>query len=405
MVQQIVIQRVIDYQKQRNNRFGTGLQRELLPDLPSLQSHALIVSGIRRCGKSTLLKQLLEKEQKKVLFLNFDDPRLSNFELSDFELLDEIIKNNRYEVLFFDEIQVIDKWELYIRQKLDEGFRVVVTGSNASLLSRELGTKLTGRHISKELFPFSYREFLQFKNFEASDKSFQKYADLGGFPELLKTNNADVLAELFENILTRDIIVRYGIRDAKLLKNLAVYLISNAGNLVTANKLAPALGAKTTTTILEYFSFLENTYLISFLPKFGYSIKAQMVNPKKVYVIDSGLLQVTSNSFRDDKGHILENMVFCELKRRRKNLFYFNESGSECDFVVLQNEKFEQVIQVCYEITTENSKRELNGLNNAMEFFKTTNGIILTFNQCDAYMYNGKKIEIMPVWQWLTQSI
>ena len=404
MVLKIVIQRVIDYQRQKINRFGAGLQRELLPDLPALQSHALIVSGIRRCGKSTLLKQLLEKEQEKVLFLSFDDPRLSDFELSDFQLLDEIIENKKYEILFFDEIQVIGKWELYIRQKLDEGFRVAVTGSNASLLSRELGTKLTGRHISKELFPFSYREFLQFKNLEANEKSFQKYTDSGGFPEFLKTNNPDVLSELFENILTRDIIVRYGIRDARLLRNLAVYLISNAGNLVTANKLTQSLGAKTATTILEYFSFLEDTYLLSFMPKFSYSIKVQMVNPKKVYVIDSGLLQVASNSFTDDKGRILENMVFCELQRKRKNLYYFNENGSECDFVVMQNEKFEQVIQVCYEMTPENSKREINGLNNVMDFFKTDKGIILTFNQHDAYMHAGKRVEIIPVWQWLTQN-
>lgn len=402
MLQQIIIQRIIDYQQQKTKRFGTGLKREVLADLPVLQSHALIVSGIRRCGKSTLLKQLLEKEQEKVLFLNFDDPRLSNFELSDFELLDEIIENKKYEILFFDEIQVVTGWELYIRQKLDEGFRVAVTGSNASLLSRELGTKLTGRHINKELFPFSYREFLQFKSLEANEKSFRKYTDAGGFPEFLKTNNPDVLSELFENILNRDIIVRYGIRDAKLLRNLAVYLISNAGNLVTANKLTQPLGAKNASTVLDYFSFLEDTYLLSFMPKFSYSLKIQMVNPKKVYVIDSGLLQVASNSFTDDKGHILENMVFCELRRKRKTVFYFNENGAECDFTVMQKDKFEQVIQVCYELTAENREREIKGLNAAMDFFKTDNGIILTFNQRDAYIHNGKRIEIYPVWQWLT---
>ena len=401
MVQQIIIQRVIDYQKQKTDRFGTGLKRELLLALPSLQSHALIVSGIRRCGKSTLLKQLIEKERKEVLFLNFEDPRLSNFELSDFELLDSIIENRKYEVLYFDEIQVVDRWELYIRQKLDEGFSIVITGSNASLLSRELGTKLTGRHVNKELFPFSYREFLQFKNLESNDKSFQKYTDSGGFPEFLKTKNPDVLTELFENILNRDIIVRYGIRDAKLLRNLTVYLISNAGNLVTANKLVHLLGAKSSATILEYFSFLEDTYLLSFIPRFSYSLKVQMVNPRKVYVIDSGLLQVTSNSFTDNKGHILENIVFCELRRKHKNLFYFNENNAECDFIVMENNNFKVAIQVCYELTAENRNREMNGLNSAMDFFKTKNGVILTYNQRDAYMHNGNRVKIMPVRQWL----
>ena len=404
MIQQAVLQLVIDIQKKKTLRFGTGFQREILPDMPALQSHALIVTGIRRCGKSTLLQQLLETDNSKKLFLSFEDPRLFNFELSDFEILDSIIESSKCETLFFDEIQVIEGWELYVRQKLDEGFRIVVTGSNASMLSRELGTKLTGRHISKELFPFSYREFLGFKGLQADEKSLQKYMKTGGFPEFIKTNNTDILTELFHDILNRDIIVRHGIRDARSLKNLAVYLASNTGNLVTASKLQQPLNMKTATTVLDYFSFLEDAYFVNFMPKFSYSLKVQMVNPRKIYVIDTGIINVASTSFTENKGHLLENIIYWELRRQGKELYYFNENKAECDFVVMKNEKFEQVIQVCYELLPENREREIRGLTEAMDFFKTDNGLIISYNQQDAFMYNNKRIEILPAWKFLMNN-
>ena len=403
MIQQSILQRVIDTQEKRFLRSGTGYKRALLPNIPSLQSHALIVTGIRRCGKSTLLKQMLEIEKGKKWFLSFEDPRLFNFEIPDFEILDRIIDDSKSETLFFDEIQVVQGWELYVRQKLDEGFRVVVTGSNASLIGRELGTKLTGRHISKELFPFSYLEFLGFKGLAADEKSLQKYINTGGFPEFLKTNNPDILTELFHDILNRDIIVRHGIRDSRSLKNLAVYLTSNVGNLVTANKLQQPLNIKTATTVLDYFSFLEESYLVHFMPKFSYSLKAQMINPRKIYITDTGMIKVASTSFTQNKGHLLENLIYLELRRAGKELYYFNENRAECDFVVMKNEKIEQVIQVCYELLPENREREMGGLTEAMAFFNTDHGLIISFNQRDAFMFNGKRVEVIPAWEYLTQ--
>jgi len=404
MIQQAVLQKIIDTQKKKMFRLGTGFQREILPNIPALQSHALIVTGIRRCGKSTLLQQMLETDDSKKLFLSFEDPRLFSFEISDFEILDSIIENSKSETLFFDEIQVIDGWELYVRQKLDEGFRVAVTGSNASMLSLELGTKLTGRHISKELFPFSYSEYLGFKNLQADEKSLQKYMSTGGFPEFIKTNNTDILTELFHDILNRDIIVRHGIRDARSLKNLAVYLVSNVGNLVTASKLQQPLNIKSAATVLDYFSFLEDAYLVNFMPKFSYSLKVQIVNPRKIYAIDPGIINVASIAFTENKGHLLENLIYWELRRQGKELYYFNENKAECDFVVMKNEKLEQVIQVCYELLPENREREIRGLTDAMDFFKTDNGLIISFNQQDAFMHNGKRIEILPAWKFLTKE-
>ena len=404
MIQQSVLQRIINTQERQFLRLGTGYKRALLPSIPSLQSHALIVTGIRRCGKSTLLKQMIETEKGKKLFLSFEDPRLFNFEIPDFEILDTIIDDSKSETLFFDEIQVVHGWELYVRQKLDEGFRVVVTGSNASLIGRELGTKLTGRHISKELFPFSYLEFLGFKGLVADEKSLLKYMDTGGFPEFLKTNNPDILIELFHDILNRDIIVRHGIRDSRSIKNLAVYLTSNTGNLVTASKLQQPLNIKTATTILDYFSFLEESYLVHFMPKFSYSLKAQMINPRKIYITDTGMIKVASTSFTQNKGHLLENLIYLELRRAGKELYYFNENKVECDFVVMKNEKLEQVIQVCYELLPENREREIRGLSDALEFFNTDNGLIISFNQRDAFMFNDKRIEVIPAWEYLAQK-
>jgi predicted AAA+ superfamily ATPase len=397
MIRQETIRQVIESQKSKLRADSSSLKRELLPALPNLNTHALIISGIRRCGKSTLLLQMLKQKHRNALYLNFEDPRLFGFELADFQLLDAIILKTNAKNLFFDEIQIINGWEWYVRQKLDEGYRIVITGSNASMLSRELGT---GRHISKELFPFSYTEFLSFNRFKASVNSWQKYTEKGGFPEVVKTGNSDILAALFSDILNRDIAVRHGIRDMSSLKRLSAYLVSNAGSLVSARKLLQPLGIQSSTTILEYFSFLEDCYLINFMPKFSYSPKAQAINPKKIFVIDPGILSVASQSFSPNKGHLLENLVYWHFRRQGKELFYFHEKHGECDFVVFKNGKFELAVQVCYELTLENSMREKNGLNEALDFFGSDNGVILTFNQKDAYIRNGKKIEIKPAWEF-----
>jgi predicted AAA+ superfamily ATPase len=405
MIRQSVIQEVISSQRQKVVRRPFGLERAALAALPGVDTHALIVSGIRRCGKSTLLLQLLKSGNRPALYVNFEDPRLFGFELPDFRLLDSVIAESKSEALFFDEIQVVDRWELYVRQKLDEGFSVAITGSNASLLSRELGTKLTGRHITKELFPFSYCEFLAFKSLPADAKSWKKYADTGGFPEFVKTGNADMLTALLYDIIARDIVVRHGIRDANALKRLAVYLISNVGAPVTAGKLQQPLGIKSTATILEYFSFLEDAYLVSFLPKFSYSAKAQLINPRKVYVIDSGIVSVASTSFTKNEGRKLENLVYWELRRRGYELYYFNESGRECDFVAMKNGQVAQVIQVCHELTPENAEREQRGLHEAMQFFGTANGVIVTSGQSDAYMHNDKPVSVTPAYRFASESL
>ncbi|MDB5025014.1 MAG: hypothetical protein JWP78_2769 [Mucilaginibacter sp.] len=288
MILQSSLSQVIETQKANLAQKDPGLKRDALASLPDLSAFALIVSGIRRCGKSTLLFQLLKERYPDALYLNFEDPRLYEFGPTDFARLDASIKASGSNVLFFDEIQIIPEWERYARQKLDEDYKLVITGSNASLLSRELGTRLTGRHITKELFPFSYHEFCSFKELPYDKSSLLSYLELGGFPEYLKQGIPEILNQLFEDILIRDIAVRYSIRDVKTLQRLAFYLLSNVSKLITGNRLKTLFEIGSTSTVMEYLSHLEYSYLLQFVPKFSYSLRKQIANPRKVYAIDTG---------------------------------------------------------------------------------------------------------------------
>jgi predicted AAA+ superfamily ATPase len=386
-------------QKENLLKLNTGLKRHRLDEMPELASHALIISGIRRCGKSTLLHQLLNKKHPNAYYLNFEDPRLFEFELNDFIKLDELIRDHESKVLFFDEIQVVEGWERYIRQKLDEDLKLVITGSNSSLLSSELGSKLTGRHITKELFPFSWKEFCEFRSLKSSDEALTEYMQTGGFPEYVKTENDGILHQLFEDILIRDIAVRFGVRDVKTLQRLALYLISNVGNLVTGNKLRRMFDVGATSTVMEYFSYLEQTWLIHFIPKFSYSLRKQSVNPRKVYAIDTGMINVNSKSFTDDFGRILENLVFLHLRRKYKEIYYFSEKG-ECDFVAFDKGKVHEVFQVCYELNPDNLDRELNGLFEALAFFDLKEGTIVSADQTDTFKKDDLVARVVPCYEY-----
>ncbi|MCL2066336.1 MAG: ATP-binding protein [Treponema sp.] len=387
-------------QKIALEKLEMGMERLLLPLLPRIKSHALVVSGIRRCGKSTLLRQFVKKQKKQYFYLNFDDVRLAPFSSVDYGLLDNVIAGSGAKLIFFDEIQSADQWELYVRQKLDEGFQLAITGSNASLLSRELGTRLTGRHLVKELFPFSYKEFLTFFKLKAGPQSLSDYLDKGGFPEYLKTGNDDILIQLQSDILLRDIAVRYGIRDTSSLRRLFVYLVSNPAQMFSPSKLTTIAGVKSPTTVLEYISYLESTYLIQLLPCFAWSLKTQSLSPKKAYILDTGLIKTGSVSFSGNLGALLENFVFNTLRLKTKDLFYFSgKKGGECDFIVSPHDK-PSCIQVCWELTAENQDREINGAIAAMDFFNLGIGKIITFNTEDIIQTAGKKIEVVPAWKF-----
>jgi predicted AAA+ superfamily ATPase len=400
MIIQSSINQIFISQRENILSRNTGLAREALSGLPDLSAYALIVSGIRRCGKSTLLFQLLKQRYPDAIYLNFEDPRLYEFDIKDFSRLDKVIEETGSKVLLFDEIQIVAEWERYVRQKLDEGYKLIITGSNASLLSRELGTKLTGRHITKELFPFSYREFTVFRQVEPSVDSLLQYLDTGGFPEYVKQGINEILNYIFDDILIRDIAVRYGIREVKTLQRLALYLLSNAGKPITANRLKSLFEVGSTNTITEYLSYLEDSYLFYFIPKFSYSLRKQAVNPRKVYVIDTGMIRVNSGSFMDDSGRKLENLVYLHLRRKYKEIYYFTEK-KECDFVIVNNGVAVEAMQVCYNLTQDNVDREIDGLVEALTFLNFSQGRIITLHQKDRYEKGGKIIEVIPCHEFL----
>lgn len=403
MISKIELMEACKIQKNRLMKNNSYL-REMLCGFPKkLHDFALVISGIRRCGKSTLMGQMMseaENQGQTVFYLNFDMPQAYGFEFDDFRIVDEILSEKQYDMLFFDEIQVVNGWEIYVRGKLDDGCKVVVTGSNASMLSRELGTKLTGRHITRELFPFSYREFCGYRALPVGEDSLKQYLNIGGFPKYVETGEEELLEELVKDILYRDIVVRYNLRDERTLKLILSLLLSNVGNMVTASKLKQMLGVKSVSTITDYFSFFEQTYLLAFVPKFAYSIKAQLVNPKKVYCVDNGIVSTMCQSFSRNDGHKLENMVYCHLRRKYNEIFYFNDGTGECDFIVANGGVPQMAIQVCCQLTAENRDREVKGLCMAMSALNIEDGYLLTFNQNDKIVENGKIIQVKPTHEW-----
>ena len=387
--------------QQNKIQLNLGMPRDMSTNFGiPLDGFATVISGIRRCGKSTLMGQIIAKTNEPYIYINFDTPKLNGFTSADFELIDQIAQESNSKHLFFDEIQLVSGWESYVRSTLDAGFRVMVTGSNATMLSQELGTRLTGRHITKELFPFSFEEYCQFLNVIPSKDSLSDYLWKGGFPQYLKQQNEEVLTFLLDDILYRDIAVRHGVKDVPALQSLMFYLITNVGNLVSANKLTQVVHVKTAKTILEYFSYLTQTYLVEFVSRYSYSYKVQIISPKKVYCIDNGLHSAVTTSATTDEGRRLENMVYCEFRRRHKIIFYYSEEGSECDFIICEKNVPQIAYQVCLELNRDNQDREIRGLLSAMSNLNISKGIILTLNQEDTIIQEGKRIQVIPVWNY-----
>ncbi len=394
------------------------IAREAFQEVEAWQKEAAVtvITGLRRCGKSTLLRQL--RERHPGYYLNFDDERLVAFRVEDFQKTDEIFHElfGERNIYYFDEIQNVEGWERFVRRLHDSRKKVCVTGSNARLLSRELGTRLTGRHLPCTLYTFSFGEFLQFKNIEiASDdffttagraklkRAFNLYFEFGGMPEFVKTENRNYIKTLYENILYRDVLVRHGITNEKTMKELMLFTLSNIGKQVSFNKLASVLALKSPTTVKEYYHYLENSYLAVLLSKFSHSLQKNIYANKKIYLVDHGFAGVLGFRLSDDHGRFLENVVLVELLRRKKELFYFQEKH-ECDFVVKQGRAMREAIQVCYEINEDNQAREFDGLLEAMQACRLSEGILLTYDQEDETTSAGKKIRILPVWKWVLEK-
>lgn len=392
----------IAYRIQQDYKKPTSfISRDYIKQMKISSSQVEVISGIRRCGKSTLMDQLKHRYKTGTAYFNFEDPRVHDFVVGDFQKLDEVI-GSKVKVYFFDEIQNVRSWEIYVRQLHDRGKKVFITGSNASLLSKDLGTRLTGRHLRHELFPFSYAEFLSYKKLKDTVAAFELYVQHGGFPEYLRDENHEILHMLLRDIVSRDIAIRFGIKNTGTLMDITLFLISNIGKEVTYNSLRKAFNVGSANTVSDYLSWLEDTYLVFFLQRFSWSAKNRGVNPRKVYAIDTGMVNANSLSFTKDKGRLLENIVYLFLRQKGFDLSYFREQA-ECDFVVFEKDRCNMLLQVCEHVNSENKNRETKGLLEAMDFFEMKTGLIITQNQTDVLNINDKTIKLIPAHRFLTE--
>lgn len=377
----------------------------------------IVITGVRRCGKSTLLQVVREHAEEADYYLNFEDDRLVEFGLSDFQVLLEtfIEMFGKQNTFYFDEIQIIPGWERFIRRLYNEGKKVFLTGSNADLFSRELGTRLTGRYIQIEVYPLSFFELARPEcnresNYSTDQKGsllhlFSQYQEVGGIPEFRVYKNPQYLQTLYESIIYRDIVTRYKIKNDRPIREL-VYLLAGAiGKPITFNALRKTLGLGSTTTITDYCDYIQGSYLCFFINCFDTSLKKQMNLPKKVYFIDHALARLIGFRISEDKGRLLENIVFIELKRRHKEIYYHKDQF-ECDFVIRKGIHIVSAIQVCFEMSDpETREREINGLLDAMKTYDLTKGIILTPNQEEKFTLDHREIEVLPIWKWMLESV
>jgi len=379
----------------------------------------IIIAGIRRCGKSTLLQEIRSKTKRSNYYINFDDDRLVQFQIKDFQTLLELFIElyGSQKTFYFDEIQNIPGWERFIRRLHDQGNKIYITGSNAAMFSKELGTRLTGRYIQVEMYPFSFKEYVNWKQPELLKtkllttnqkgqlrKLFANFSIIGGIPEFLLYKQNAYLHSLYESILFRDIVAKYKVNE-RAIKELVFYLASNTSKEITYNSLRSTLGLASASTVSDYCNFLENSFLCFFINRYAYSLKKQLHYAKKVYFIDQALANSVGFHISEDKGRLLENIVFIELKRREKEI-YFHKQKKECDFLIREKTKIKTVIQVSLQIdSTTTKQRELDGLLEALQIYHLNKGYILTENEqgIEKIQYNNKQylIHIIPVWQWL----
>ncbi len=398
-----------------------GIQDQIANYIP--QREILIITGVRRSGKSSLMKllcdDLLSREdvlENNILYLNFEDERFIPFTFHDFEPLYETfieLENPKGRIyLFLDEIQNISGWEKWLNRLYEfENVKIFVTGSNASLLSSEISTALTGRNRQIVTWPFSLREFMTMKKVIIDGKSlykrqkkveikrvFGEYLELGGFPEVLKTGDPTLLEQYYKDIIYRDVIARHGIKNIKGVKELTLFLAANPGTIQSYKNMQRIIGVRSQNTVKNYLEALNDVYLFFSMDLFDYSLKRQIYNPSKIYCIDVALSNSISFKFSRNMGQNYENLVFLELLRRGKELYYWkSQKGREVDFVIKDGLDITEAIQVCYSLEDERTRqREMRALTEVKDELGVDRLTVITDDE-----ESHGEINIMPLWKWL----
>ncbi len=375
----------------------------------------LAILGVRRSGKSIFSLLLSKQFKENVAYINFDDERLIGIKTED---LNKILQGfyelyNDVNLLIFDEIQNTQGWELFIN-RLRATKKIIITGSNSNLLSGELATHLTGRYIDFTLYPLSFREVLNFKpNIYLTEdiakirNQLSKYINGSGFPEFKKFGSRSVV-RAYEDIISKDCVRRYKIKNGETFRKFANYLVSTFSNEFTYSKLSKIFNIKDVHTVKNYVSYIQKAFLIIVLERFSPKLKQQIIAPKKIYVIDQGFCNFISFRVSKDLGRIFENIVCIELLRKKVinpklDIYYWrNHQQNEVDFVLKEGNKINQLIQVCYDLQDQNTKeREIKALIKASEELRCKKLLIITMDKDEEERIGNKKIKYISLWKWL----
>lgn len=387
---------------------------------PSKLDNSLIkvIIGPRRAGKSFFALHFL-KQQGTFGYVNFDEERLLKVKDYDsiIEAMNAVYDNPKYVLL--DEIQNLPQWELFVNRLQRKGMNLIVTGSNSHLLSKELATHLTGRHLLIPILPFSFKEYLGMHTEKLSShqikEKLDKFVVTGGYPEpfVKQMDYIDYLSTLFNAILYKDIIRRHTIRFPKGMEDFAYYLLSNSASEYSYTTLSKMTPVKSVHTIQKYLDHLEEAFILFSLKRYSSKVKEQIKSNKKIYAVDNGFIYAKAFKSSPDWGKLYENVVAQELKRKeldnKINLFYWKApTQEEVDFVVQEGTKVTQLIQVCYDLRhPDTRKREVKALLKAGQELRCDNLLILTSDQEseeETEWFNLKgRIKIMPLWKWLLE--
>jgi len=410
---------LLDQQKEKNEILLENLiarREEVYFDLNS--QLAQIVIGVRRSGKSTICHKILKQSNIDYAYVNFDDERLYNLKTEDLNAVLEALYMvyGDFKYLFCDEIQNISSWFLFVNRLLRQKIRLIITGSNAKLLSSELSTHLTGRYNQIELFPFSFSEILEYKNISADDDStlgvarrksaFEEYMSQGGFPELLEVKSKKAyIRNLFNSIIARDIKQRFSVRYPEALRKMADYLTDTLCSEINYKSLAKQFSFGSAHTAENYVSYLRQAYLLIGLQKFSFKSRERIRNEKN-YVIDTAFISTVKEGFSEQNfGWRLENIVCIELFRRRNqtlNDVYYYKNGYEIDFVLCNDNSVVELIQVSADISAQKTfNRETNALFRAATALRCSNLTLITLNENRTYMADNQTINIVSVLNWL----
>lgn len=382
--------------------------------------------GVRRSGKSTLMKQFIKKQigagknATSFLYINFEEPKFADclsleFLQKSYEAYKEIVSPEEKPYLILDEVQKVPQWERFARGLHEKKeARIIVSGSTSKLLSHDFGNVLTGRWVEIKVYPLDFKEFLEFNKVRVKEKLdvlsqkteikqlLRKYLEFGGFPlVVLKEEKEEILKRYFEDITGRDIVQKHRIKKGDKIGVLAKYYLTNFSSLASYRKIAKFVGLSLDS--VERFSrYMNEAYLLYFVPKFSYALREQEINLRKVYSIDTGLVNVVSFRFSDNIGRLYENVVFLTLMQKGMELYYSSGKG-ECDFVIKDGQRIKQLMQVVYKIE-ECKEREMKGLLEAMKSYKIKEGLIITGDYEGEEKVGSKRVKYVPLWKWLLDS-